>query len=93
MKHIIHLTVSGGTLGFTIPDHILDALNINLKEPVEIEIFKEYKKESSFIITPKVRIIGGSKGVSIRYYLVNELGLKAKETYQADIRKPSQREE
>lgn len=72
-----------------IPDHILDDLKTDIGDSIEVEIFKEYKGKPSFIITPRLRIIGGSKGLTIRYYLVRDLNLKANETYQADIRRPN----
>lgn len=52
-----------------IPYHILDALEVDLKEPVEVVIFKEYKGESSFTITCKVRMILGKPSFLLRFHL------------------------
>ncbi|TES94509.1 MAG: hypothetical protein E3J90_12310 [Promethearchaeota archaeon] len=90
MKDIVFLSVdSSGVLGFSIKQNVLDTLQLKWKELIEIEIFKEYKGQASFVLLRKIRKFGSSFGVSIPKKLVKELNFKKDESLQVDLRKPS----
>ena len=89
MKDVISLTRSGKTLGFPIQSLILEDLGLKPQDPVEVEIFLEYKGKPSFIIVRRLRKIGSSLGVTIRKYIVEELNLKKGDSFQVDIRNPT----
>lgn len=75
-------------LGFTIEPSILEQLGLDTGDTVEAEIFINYHGNPSFIITRPLRVIGSSKGITLRKYVVDELGLKFSDTLQVNIRKP-----
>lgn len=90
MKDTVKLTESGGTLGFTIQPAILTKLNLKVKDPVTIEIFDETGEQSLTEFTRPLKKMGkGSYGVTIRYYIVNDLGLTRESILRVDIRNPS----
>lgn len=88
MKDVVSLMASKGTLGFTIQSSILEKIGLNLGDTVEIEIFKDFKSNPSFVITRPLRTIGSSKGITLRKHVSEELGLKVGDALQVDIRKP-----
>ena len=90
MKDIIFLSVdSSDVLGFSIKQDVLDTLRLKWKDLIEIEIFREYKGEASFVLLRKIRKFGSSFGVSIPKKLVKELNFKKDESLQVDFRKPA----
>ena len=90
MKDVIYLTDSGGTMGFTVQKEILEGLEVDIGDMVEIELFIEFKGESSFTITRPLRYVGGSKGITLKKKLINELNLKPKDSIRIDIRLPKE---
>ena len=91
MRDVVLLTESGKTVGFSIQPSFLKDLNIEHGDNVEIEIFKEYQGKESVTFTRPLVNIGGSKGVTIRYWLVKDLKLKVGETLSVDIRNPKEK--
>ena len=90
MKDIVFLSVdSSDVLGFSIKQDVLDTLRLKWKDLIEIEIFREYKGEASFVLLRKIRKFGSSFGVSIPKKLVKELNFKKDESLQVDFRKPA----
>lgn len=87
MKDAVLLTATGKTIGFTIQPEILKELDLDLNNLARIEIFKEHEGKKSLIMTQSIRNTGGSKGVSIRYYVVQKLDLKAGDVLEVDISK------
>ncbi|MFW9970981.1 MAG: hypothetical protein ACFFDF_12360 [Candidatus Odinarchaeota archaeon] len=88
MRDTVQLIESGGTIGFTIQPTILSELNLNVKNPVTIELFDETGEKSVAVFTRPLKKMGeGSLGVTIRYYLVKELKLNPKDIKQVDIRR------
>ncbi|MBN1215550.1 MAG: hypothetical protein JXA99_08900 [Candidatus Lokiarchaeota archaeon] len=87
MKDIVLLSETGGTLGFSIQPMIIDNLELELGNPIEIEIFKEINNKTSYTMTRPLRLIGSSKGVSIRYFVAEKLNLKSGDIIEVDIRK------
>lgn len=89
MKDVVTLTYSGNTACFSINSDILDKMGLKYEDLVEVEIFLEYKGETTFTINRKLRKMGSSLGVSLKKPIVKDLGLRKGDTFQVDIRVPT----
>jgi len=85
IPHPIKINERGGTTGFNIPKNILKKLKLEKGDLIKIKIYKEFRGKPYFKFTPQITQPDGSTGVTIPFWLVEELEIKKDDKYQAEF--------
>ena len=91
MKLTVKLGSIGNSLGFPLKPKILEALELELGDLVEIEIYTIWKEndsqEVSIFTVRSLVSAGSSKGISVDSSIVDRFGLEPKDLLGIEVKK------